>query len=138
MSGKMLKHSLIGAGAGLAGAVLLLLLLGLILLQAENPDGPAAPGAQGVRLIGAAVGGFLAARLNREKGLLCGGTAGGFYSLVLLLAAAFTDGAFPVLRSLGGCLLCVGLSAGAGVLGLPGEKSGAARRRALMKRSGRS
>ncbi len=136
MSGKVLKNSLIGAAAGIAAAILLLLIFGFIALKNDDPDSLVSLTAHAARFIGAAATGFIASRLNKENGLLCGAFSGVFYSFVILLAAAFSDGEFRFLPSILICLICIVVSGVFGIIGLPGEKSGNARRKELMKRSG--
>ncbi len=136
MSGKLLKNSLIGAAVGIAAAMLLLLLLGFIALKNDDPDSLISLTAHAARFMGAAAAGFTAARFNRENGLLCGAASGVFYSVVILLAATFSEGDFRFLPSVLICLICIAVSSVFGIIGLPGEKSGNARRKELMKKSG--
>ena len=124
MNRNMLKNSLIGAGIGIGAALILLLVFCAVLTKCGDP----------ARLVPAAAAGFSAARFNRENGLVTGALSGGFYALLIPLAAAFSDGEFRILPLLLVCLICTAISAVCGIIGVPGEKSGRAKRRAMMKR----
>ena len=136
MNGKMLLNSLKGAAIGLAAALILLLIFNFISLKTQDPDRLVPFFAHAAQFIGGAVAGFAASRFHRMNGMISGAIAGGFYAIIILLGAAFSEGEFSVLTSL---LICAGIlavSAVTGILGLPGEKSGKAKRRDMMKRSG--
>lgn len=134
MNRNMLKNSLIGAGIGVGAALVLLLVFCAVLTKCGDPAKLVPVTAAVARFIGAAAAGFSAARFNREKGLVCGALSGGFYALLIPLAAAFSDGEFRILPLLLVCLICAAISAVCGIVGVPGEKSGNAKRRAMMKK----
>lgn len=134
MNRKMLKSSLIGAGIGIGAALVLLLAFCTVLTKCGDPAKLVPIAAAVARFVGAAAAGFSAARFNREKGLACGAVSGGLYSLIIPLAAAFSDGGFRLLPLLLVCLICTAVSAVSGIAGIPGESSGKAKRRAMMKK----
>lgn len=134
MNRNMLKNSLIGAGIGIGAALILLLVFCAVLTKCGDPARLVPVAAAVARFIGAAAAGFSAARFNRENGLVTGALSGGFYALLIPLAAAFSDGEFRILPLLLVCLICTAISAVCGIIGVPGEKSGRAKRRAMMKR----
>lgn len=132
----LLLSALKGVAVGILASLLLLLIGNGIALQTADPNTTASYLAHAVRLIGGFLTGFAAARFHKEKGLLIGAISGAAYAAILALGAAFMDGKFPFLSA---CLLCLAAVAAAtvgGVLGIPGEKSGAAKRKAMLKRMG--
>ncbi len=136
----MNRSLFLAAAKGLAvgvGLTLILLLAGsAVALNTPDPDTAVSILAHSLRLLGGAFIGFLAARFHREQGLLTGGVAGLLYALLLLLGAAITPGHFSLLSALLLGLASLTASVLGGVLGVPGEKSDKAKRKALMKRMG--
>lgn len=135
MNRDILKNSLIGAGIGVGAAIVLLLISGAVLTKCGDPAKLVPVAAAAARFLGAAAAGFSAARFNREKGLVCGAVSGALYSLIIPLAAAFSDGEFRILPLLLVCIICVAVSSVSGIVGVPGERSGNARRRAMLKKA---
>ncbi|MBE6621470.1 MAG: TIGR04086 family membrane protein [Ruminococcaceae bacterium] len=125
-----------GLGVGLLITLVLLLVGNLIALKTPDPDTVASLMAHGIRILAGFATGFAAARFQRERGLVTGITAGALYTAVLALGAAFMAGDFSFLSALLLCLAVIAASAVGGVAGLPGEKSGAAKRKAMLKRMG--
>ena len=135
MNGRLLKNSLIGAAFGIASSLIFSLILGFALLALPDPTSLTDIAGHICRFAGAAICGTVASRLNKEAGLASGALSGSLYSAVLLLVSAFSGG-FRLLYSLLMSLICIAVSALAGIAARPKEKSSAARRKALMKRSG--
>ncbi len=125
-----------GAAFGLAAALILLLLSAILSLKVRDPDRIILILPHAARLLGGWAAGFAAARLRREKGLITGAIAGGILALFLSVGAVFSGGSFRLVPALLLCALVIAAGAVGGLCGLPGEKSGASRRRALHKRLG--
>ncbi len=135
MNARLLKNSLIGAASGIAASFIISLILGFALLSLPDPTGLVDIAGHLCRFAGAAFCGIVTSKMNKEQGLASGALSGALYSSVLLFVSAFTGG-FRLLYSLLMALICTVVSAVMGLISLPKEKSGAARRKALMKRSG--
>ena len=136
MKKSMLLSAIKGIGIGILVSLILLLLGNLIALNTKDPDGTASLLAHAVRLLGGFAAGFAASRFRGEKGLVTGAVAGGLYLMLLALGAVFTAGGFHLLSTLLIGVATVTASAVGGLLGLPGEKSPTAKRKAMMKRMG--
>ena len=136
MNKGLFLSALKGAAVGILTSILLLLVGNLIALKTADPDSTASLLAHAIRLISGFAAGFAAARFHKEKGLLIGAVAGAFYTAVLALGAAFMADNFHFFSALLLCLAVIAASAVGGLLGLPGEKSSAAKRKAMMKRMG--
>lgn len=134
MSRDLLKKSLIGAGIGVGVAAAMLIVLGAVLTKCGDPTRLVDVFAAAARFLGAAVAGFFAARMVREKGFVSGALSGGLYSLTVPLIAAFSEGKFRIFPILLVCLICTAIAALTGIIGIPSEKSGNARRKAMMKK----
>ncbi|MBQ4064872.1 MAG: TIGR04086 family membrane protein [Clostridia bacterium] len=135
MNTNLLLSVIKGIAVGIAITVLLLLLGTLIALRTADPDAVTAWIAHVVRLLGGFAAGFAASRFHREQGLLTGLLSGSVYALFLMIGAAL-GGNF---RFFGVLLLCLAVAAAGavgGILGLPGEKSNTAKRKAMLKRMG--
>ncbi len=136
MNKSLLLSALKGLGVGIAITLILLLIGNLIALKTPDPDTTASFLAHGIRILAGFATGFFAARFRREQGLVTGVVAGVLYTALLALGAAFIAGAFSFFSSLLLCLAVVASAAIGGILGIPGEKSSAAKRKALLKRIG--
>ena len=137
MKKSMLLSAIKGVGIGILVSLILLLLGNLIALNTKDPDGTASLLAHIVRLLGGFAGGFAASRFQGERGLITGAITGGLYLLLLMLGAVMAAGGFrPLSALLVGAAVVAAASVG-GLLGLPGETSASAKRRALQKRMGR-
>ena len=127
-------NALKGGAIGIAVATGLLFAFNFIALSTDDPDMLLSVLAHAARFTGAAAAGFSASRMNRENGLINGALGGVVYSLPILLISAFSEGSFSFFFSILLTLLSVAISAVFGLLGLPGEKSGRARRKNMIKR----
>ncbi len=136
MNKSLLLSALKGLGVGIAITLVLLLVGNLIALKTPDPDTVASFLAHGIRILAGFATGFAAARFHREQGLLTGAVAGALYCAVLALGAAFLAGNFSFFSALLLCLAVLAAAAVGGVMGLPGEKSGKAKRKAMLKRMG--
>lgn len=134
MNGKLFLSMLKGLGIALVTSVVLVLLFTWLLLQTPNPDALVSLASHGAQLLSIFVGAFLAARLHREKGVLIGILTGLGFAIVVLLGSLLLSGSYPFLITLLLVLLFVGVGALGGLLGVPREKSGTARRKAMMRR----
>ncbi|MBE6637173.1 MAG: TIGR04086 family membrane protein [Ruminococcaceae bacterium] len=136
MNRMLLISSLKGAALGLIAAISLLLLLNGLAMQAADPDRLVPLLSHIAQGLGAWIAGLATARFLKEKSASAGALAGGFFAIVILLGAAFTDGAFSFLTAIIVCLALVALGTVGGCLGKPKRAGHAARRRAMMKRMG--
>ena len=102
----------IGALVGALGCVLMLLLMALLLLKRDFPQGSVAPMASVAAVFGAFAGGFAAGRLAGKRGWLMGLTAGTLLFLMLLIA-----GGFAMLETPGGFLTRFAMMAAAAAVG---------------------
>lgn len=134
MNARFIVKSLKGCAVGIAASLILTLVFGVIASKTKDPGALITILSHLARCGGAFVCGFSSARMNREKGLVCGFTGGALFSFVFLIATAFGGGDFPA--ALIACLVCVALSVLGGIIGVPKEKSGIAKRRALIRRKG--
>ena len=125
-----------GLVAGLLITLVLLLVGNLIALKTPDPDTVASFMAHGIRILAGFATGFAAARFRKEKGFVTGAVSGALYTAVLALGAAFMAGNFSFFSAVLLCLAVMASAAVGGVMGLPGEKSGAAKRKAMLKRMG--
>ncbi len=136
MNKSLLLSALKGVAVGIPVSLVLLLIGNLIALETPDPDATASLLSHALRILGGFATGFAAARFHKEKGLLAGGLSGGFYTTLLALGAAILGGDFHFFSALLLCLAVIGASTLGGLLGLPGEKSSAAKRKAMLKRMG--
>jgi len=136
MNKSLLLSALKGLGVGIVVTLILLLVGNLIALKTPDPDTVASYLAHGIRILAGFATGFAAARFHGEKGVITGAIAGALYTAVLALGAAFMVGNFSFFSALLLCLAVIASSAGGGVMGLPGEKSGKAMRKEMLKRLG--
>lgn len=102
-----------GALAGVAVCLLLLLLMAAVLAAGDIPKPAVTPLAVSAAVAGAAVGGFVSARLRGENGLVCGALCG------LILFLAVMAAGFSLLRQVRGgyALLKLALMLAAGAAG---------------------
>lgn len=103
----------VGTGIGVVVCTVILLIAAAIMTTGELPTSAVTPVALAAATIGAFVGGFVAARLSRERGLLYGAGIG------LLLYLLITIVGIVVLQELRGTmmLLKAALMIGGGALG---------------------
>ncbi len=83
---KMVRAVTIGAAAGTVICLLLLLIMAAIIAAQDIPKAAVVPMAVVAAAIGTFAGGFICARIAREKGLLLGLLCGALLYLMILLA----------------------------------------------------
>lgn len=110
---RILRPILIGVLVGVIAGVLLLLAAAAVMASTQLPTGIVSPIALAVIAVAALVGGFTAARLSRERGLLYGAGCGLLIFLVVAIAG------FSVVPSSQGAMLLLklALTVGGGALG---------------------
>lgn len=115
---RVLRPMGIGAGVGVLVCLLLLLLAAAVMASVSVPTGAVTPLALVIMAVSGLVGGFTAARLSRERGLLVGAGCGLLLFLVVAIAgfavAEETTGSLLFLK----LALTVGCGALGGVLGV--------------------
>lgn len=136
MNGKLVLNSLKGMAIGLGTALVLMLLLNFIALKGSDPDKPLSVFAYVAEGIGAAVSGFAASKINKERGIEVGGIAGAMYACLLVLGGLVTGGSIRFGAAVIVSIASVLISGLFGIIGLPGEKSSNARRRDMMRKFG--
>ncbi len=112
----------IGVAVGAAACVLALLLMAALMASGVFPVKAVSPLALIAASIGAFAGGFAAARVSRERGLLYGAGIGG---LLFLLTAAAGFAVLPDQAStllLAKAALMIGIGALGGILGINGKR----------------
>lgn len=115
---RFLRPVFIGAFVGAIGCLLVLLLMAAVLAAVDVPKAAITPLAVAAAAFGAFIGGLVAARMAREKGLLLGAACGLVLFLILLVAG------FAVLKEIRGTyavvklLVLIGCGAVGGVLGV--------------------
>ena len=112
---KFPKSVLLGLAAALAVSAGMLVCLSFAALGGKDPDSFTGAAAYLSFFTGCAAGGFLSARLCRERGLFAGGACGVLFVLILLAASCFFDGVKTVWMPFAG----VAVSAAAGLPGMP-------------------
>ena len=81
-----LRSLLIGTGVGAISGVILLLAAAAVMASTGIPTGAVTPIALAVMSLSALIGGFVTARLARERGLLWGAACGLLMFLIVALA----------------------------------------------------
>lgn len=115
---RFLRPVCIGAFVGAIGCLLVLLLMAAVLAAVDVPKAAITPLAVAAAAFGALIGGIVAAKMAREKGLLLGAACGLVLFLIVLVAG------FAVLKEIRGSyvviklLVLVGCGAVGGVLGV--------------------
>ena len=112
---KFPKSVLLGLAAALTVSAGMLVCLSLAALGGKDPDSFTGAAAYLSFFTGCAAGGFLSARLCRERGLFAGGACGVLFVLILLLLSCFFGGVKAVWMPFAG----VAVSALSGFLGVP-------------------
>ena len=107
-----------GMGGGLLTTLAGVVIAALVLTKRDVPASAAAPIATGCLSLGAAVAGFVAARLRGAQGLVAGALTGGALWLVTALVALFVSGPAFTLATPVRLALSVTLGGVAGVLGV--------------------
>ena len=120
--GKMVRPVLIGAVVGAACCLLLLLLFAAVMAAKDIPQGAVTPMAVVAAAAGSFVGGFVAARIGKMKGILFGAACGLLLYLVVMVAG------YAVLKDIRGIYALVklaimlGCGAVGGILGVNTRK----------------
>ena len=119
---KILRPVLVGACMGAVGCLLLLLLMAAVIAAVDVPKAAITPLAVVASAVGAFVGGIVAAKIAKEKGLLFG-AACGLILFVLVLVAGFAvlkevRGSFAVAK----LFILIGCGAIGGILGVNSRK----------------
>ena len=112
---KFTKSVLLGLAAALVFSAGMLVCLSLAALGGKDPDSFTGAAAYLSFFTGCAAGGFLSARLCRERGLFAGGACGVLFVLILLLLSCFFGGVKAVWMPFAG----VAVSALSGFFGVP-------------------
>ncbi len=114
----MIRPLLVGTAVGILVTVLLLLAAALLMASIQLPSAAVTPIALATVALGALAGGFTAARISRERGLLYGAACGLLLFLIIavagMLAMPSTSGATTFVK----LALTVGLGALGGILGV--------------------
>ena len=114
----MIRPLLWGTIVGILVTVLLLLATALVMAVVQLPAAAVVPTALATVSLGALAGGFTAARISRERGLLYGAVSGLLLFLIIavagMLAMPSTSGATTFVK----LALTVGLGAFGGILGV--------------------
>ena len=119
---KILRPVLVGACMGAVVCLLLLLLMAAVIAAVDVPKAAITPLAVVASAVGAFVGGIVAAKIAKEKGLLFG-AACGLILFVLVLVAGFAvlkevRGSFAVAK----LFILIGCGAIGGILGVNSRK----------------
>lgn len=111
--GSRIRPLLVGVGAGVGVGLLLMLATAAVMALVQVSAAVVTPMAMGVLAVAALVGGFVTARLSRERGLLYGAACG----LLLFLVVAVIG--LAVMREIRGTTLFLklALTVGGGALG---------------------
>ena len=104
-------------------SVVLLFVFGWICGTQEDPEGLIGILGRAALYVSALAGGFAAARFNREKGLICGLSAGGGLMLTVMLISLFLRGDSPMGMLVWTMFLFIPLVAAVGgYIGIPQKK----------------
>ena len=119
---RFVRPILIGACVGAVCCLLVLLLLAAVLAATDVPKAAITPLAVVAAAVGAFIGGIVAARMAREKGLLLGAACGLVLFLLVLIAG------FAVLKDIRGSyaviklLVLIACGSVGGILGVNARK----------------
>ncbi len=107
-----------GLLSGLAAVAVCLLVCAFVLTKQDLPESAAVPMGTACISVGAAVAGFVAARIKRSQGMVVGAMMGGVMFLLMLIVSVFVSGTqFTVVTPVR-LMLCIALAALGGILGV--------------------
>lgn len=115
---EMLFTLLWGLLSGVATVAVGIFMCAFVLTKQDLPESAAVPMGTACIALGAAIAGFVAARIRRSQGMIVGAMTGGAMFLLMLLVSIFVSGTqFTVVTPVR-LMLCISLSALGGILGV--------------------